>query len=72
MIDDAIAVTECGVDSVTVNALIQSKVEMKNLRVEDETMLTSDREQYLGYIFSSDCKIILRNVTTKELESVTK
>ena len=33
MIDDAIAVSECGPDSVIVNALIQSKVEMKNLRL---------------------------------------
>ena len=32
-IDDAIAVSECGPDSVTVNALIQSKVEMKNLKL---------------------------------------
>ena len=91
MIDDAIAVSECGVDSVTVNALIQSKVQMKNLRlghnkcfkmhigknkeccpllkVEDEIMLTSDRERYLGDIISSDCKI---NANIEELESVTK
>ena len=33
MIDDAIAVSECGADSVVVNALIQSKVEFKNLRL---------------------------------------
>ena len=33
MIDDAIAVSECGADSVVVNALIQSKVELKNLRL---------------------------------------
>ena len=33
MIDDAIAVSQCGPDSVIVNALIQSKVEMKNLRL---------------------------------------
>ena len=29
MIDDAIAVTECGPESVKVNAIIQSKVDMK-------------------------------------------
>ena len=33
MIDDAISVSECGPDSVTVNALMQSKVDMKNLRL---------------------------------------
>ena len=33
MIDDAIAITECGPESVKVNALIQSKVDMKNLRL---------------------------------------
>ena len=33
MIDDAIAVTECGPESVKVNAIIQSKVDMKNLRL---------------------------------------
>ena len=33
MIDDAIAVSECGPDSIKVNALIQSKVKMKNLRL---------------------------------------
>ena len=33
MIDDALAVSECGPDSVTVNALIHSKVDMKNLRL---------------------------------------
>ena len=31
MIDDAISVSECGPDSVKVNAIIQSKVDMKNL-----------------------------------------
>ena len=79
MIDDAIAVSKCGADSVTVNALMKSKVEMKNLRlghnkcfqmhvgrnkaccpilkIQDEIMLTSEREKYLGDIISSDCKI---------------
>ena len=79
MIDDAISVSECGADSVTVNALMKSKVEMKNprlghskcfqmhvgrnktccpiLKIQDEIMLTSDREKYLGDIISSDCKI---------------
>ena len=33
MIDDAIAISECGPDSIKVNALIQSKVRMKNLRL---------------------------------------
>jgi hypothetical protein len=33
MIDDAIAVTECGPESVKVNAIIKSKVDMKNLRL---------------------------------------
>ena len=33
MIDDAIAVSECGPDSIKVNALIQSKVKMKNSRL---------------------------------------
>jgi hypothetical protein len=33
MIDDAIAISECGVDSVKVNAIIQSKVDMKNLKL---------------------------------------
>ena len=33
MIDDAIAISECGPDSIKVNALIQSKVKMKNLRL---------------------------------------
>ena len=33
MIDDAIAVSECGPESVKVNAIIQSKVDMKNLRL---------------------------------------
>ena len=33
MIDDAIAVTECGPETVKVNAIIQSKVDMKNLRL---------------------------------------
>ena len=33
MIDDANALTECGPESVKVNALIQSKVDMKNLRL---------------------------------------
>ena len=33
MIDDAIAVSECGPESVRVNAIIQSKVDMKNLRL---------------------------------------
>ena len=33
MIDDAIAISECGPDSVKVNALIQSKVDMKNLKL---------------------------------------
>ena len=30
---NAIAVSECGAESVTVNALMKSKVEMKNLRL---------------------------------------
>ena len=33
MIDDAISITECGPESVKVNALIQSKVDMKNLKL---------------------------------------
>ena len=33
MIDDAISVSDCGPDTVTVNAIIQSKVELKNLRL---------------------------------------
>ena len=33
MLDDAIAISECGPDSIKVNALIQSKVRMKNLRL---------------------------------------
>ena len=33
MIDDAIAVSECGTDTVKMNAIIQSKVELKNLRL---------------------------------------
>ena len=33
MIDDAISVSDCGRDTVTVNAIIQSKVELKNLRL---------------------------------------
>jgi hypothetical protein len=32
MLDDAIAISECGPESVKVNALIQSKVDMKSLR----------------------------------------
>ena len=79
MIEDAISVSEWGADSVTINALMKSKLEMKNLRlghskcftmhvgrnktccpilkIQDEIMLTSDREKYLGDIISSDCKI---------------
>ena len=79
MIDDAIAISECGPDSVKVNALIQRKVDMKNLKlghskcfkmhvgknesccpilkVEDENMLSSSSEKYLGDILTSDCKI---------------
>jgi hypothetical protein len=33
MLDDAIAISECGPESVKVNALIQSKVDMKSLRL---------------------------------------
>ena len=33
MIDDAISVSDCGPDTVTVNAIIQSKVDLKNLRL---------------------------------------
>ena len=33
MIEDAIAISDCGPDSVIVNALIHSKVEMKHLRL---------------------------------------
>ena len=33
MIDDALAISECGPDSIKVNALIQSKVEMKHLKL---------------------------------------
>ena len=79
MIDDAISISECGPESVKVNALVKSKVELKNLRlghskcfqmhigknktccpiliIQDKTMLTSDRERYLGDIITSDCKI---------------
>ena len=80
MIDDILAVSECSVESVKVNALIQSKVAHKNLqlgtdkcfkmhvgkqnknccpdlKVENEVMLSSSKEKYLGDILTSDGKI---------------
>ena len=36
MIDDVLAVTKCGIDSIEVNSLINMKVEAKKLRLSDE------------------------------------
>ena len=79
MIDDILAVTDCSVESVKMNALIKSKVEHKNLelgpekcfkmhvgqqddccptlKIDNELMLTSNNEKYLGDILTTDGKI---------------
>ena len=79
MIDDILAVTDCSVESVKMNALIKSKVEHKNLelgpekcfkmhvgqqddccptlKIDNELMLTSNNEKYLGDILRTDGKI---------------
>ena len=79
MIDDILAVSECSVESVKINAFIQSKVAHTNLqlghdkclkmhvgqksdccpvlKIDNELMLSSKREKYLGDVLTTDCKI---------------
>ena len=80
MIDDILAVSKCSVETVKVNALIQSKVMHKNLqlgtdkcfkmhigkqkdsccpelKIENEEMLSSSKEKYLGDVLTTDLKI---------------
>ena len=79
MIDDILAVSECSVESVKLNAVIKSKIAHKNLelgpdkyfkmhvgekshccpelKIDEEVMLSTSREKYLGDILTSDGKI---------------
>ena len=80
MIDDILAVSECSVETVKLNALIQSKVAHKNLqlgpdkcfkmhigkqngnccpdlKIDNELMLCSSKEKYLGDILTTDGRI---------------
>ena len=79
MIDDILAVSDCSVESVKLNAIIQSKVAHKNLelgpdkcfklhvgqqsdccptlKIDEEIMLSSCKEKYLGDILTTDGRI---------------
>ena len=79
MIDDILAVSECSVETVKMNAILQSKVAHKNLelgpdkcfklhvgkeseccpmlKIDEEVMLSSCKEKYLGDILTTDCRI---------------
>ena len=96
MIDDILAVTDCSVESVKMNALIKSKVDHKNLelgpekcfkmhvgqqddccptlKIDNELMLTSNNEKYLGDILTTDGKINqnIQERHTKELGLLTQ
>ena len=75
MIVDAISVRECGPDSVTVNALIQSKVDMKNLRLGtnfyfEMTMLFRQSMLINSILFNSEALYWLNNTQIETIESV--
>ena len=78
-VDDALSVTECGINTVKMNAHMQSKVNTKKLElghskcfkihigknkcscpdlmVNDQKMMSSEKESYLGDIITSSAKI---------------